>query len=65
MFKNCIDAIAFYGRAFGAKEKFRMPDSNGRIMHAEIEIGDSVIMMADEFPSRWTPSARTTSVVLR
>jgi PhnB protein len=50
MFKNCSEAIAFYIKAFGAKEKFRMPDAQGRIGHAEIEIGDSTIMMADEAP---------------
>ncbi len=50
MFKNCTDAIAFYAKAFGAKEKLRMADAQGRVMHAEIEIGDSVVMMADEAP---------------
>ena len=50
MLKNCAEAIAFYARAFGAKEKFRMPDAQGRVTHAEIEIGDSTIMMADEAP---------------
>jgi PhnB protein len=50
MFKTCADSIAFYGKAFGAKEKFRMPDKQGRITHAEIEIGDSCVMMADEAP---------------
>ena len=50
VFKNCAEAIAFYTKAFGAKEKFRMPDAQGRIGHAEIEIGDSTIMMADEAP---------------
>ena len=50
MFKNCAEAIAFYTKAFGAREKFRMPDAQGRISHAEIEIGDSVVMMADEAP---------------
>lgn len=50
MFKNCADAIGFYVRAFGAKEKFRMPNADGRIGHAEIQIGDSTIMMADEAP---------------
>ncbi len=48
--KNCAEAIAFYTKAFGAKEKLRMPDPQGRISHAEIEIGDSTIMMADEAP---------------
>jgi PhnB protein len=50
VFKNCAEAIAFYIKAFGAREKFRMPDAQGRIGHAEIEIGDSTIMMADEAP---------------
>jgi PhnB protein len=42
-------AIAFYQRAFGATEKFRMPMGD-RVGHAELQIGDSVIMLADEFP---------------
>jgi PhnB protein len=50
VFKNCAEAIAFYTKAFGAREKFRMPNAQGRIGHAEIEIGDSTIMMADEAP---------------
>jgi PhnB protein len=50
IFQGCADAIAFYIKAFGAKEKFRMPDKQGKITHAEIEIGDSCIMMADEHP---------------
>jgi PhnB protein len=40
-------AIDWYGKVFGAKERMRMPGPGGTIMHAEIEIGDSVIMMAD------------------
>lgn len=51
MLKNCAEAIPFYSRAFGAKEKFRMTKPEGGIGHAEIEIGDSVIMMADEAPT--------------
>ncbi len=47
-FKNSAEAIAYYAKAFGATERMRMPDKNGRIMHAEITIGDSCIMMADE-----------------
>ena len=43
-------AIDFYGKAFGAKELFRMPDPSGRVGHAEIKIGDSVVMLADEHP---------------
>ena len=47
--KNAAQAIAFYTKAFGAKERFRM-ENNGRIGHAEIEIGDSCVLMADEHP---------------
>ena len=43
-------AIDFYKRAFGAIERFRMPGPGGKIMHAEIQIGDSVLMLCDEFP---------------
>ena len=44
-------AIDFYGRAFGAKEVFRMPMGD-KIGHAEIKIGDSHVMLADEQPER-------------
>lgn len=43
-------AIDFYKRAFGAKELLRIPAAGDRIGHAEIKVGDSVIMMADEHP---------------
>jgi PhnB protein len=48
--KGAADAIDFYRRAFGATELMRMPGPNGRIGHAEIRIGDSAIMLADEHP---------------
>ncbi|MBT9330689.1 VOC family protein [Paracidobacterium acidisoli] len=48
MFKNCAEAIAFYTKVLGATERFSMKGPDGRIGHAEIQIGDSVIMMADE-----------------
>ena len=44
------DAIEFYKKILGATERFRMPGPDGRIGHAEIGIGDSVIMMADVSP---------------
>jgi len=50
MLKNCVQALAFYTQAFGATEKFRMPKPDGRIGHAEMQIGNSVVMMADESP---------------
>jgi PhnB protein len=43
-------AIDFYTRAFGAKERYRMPMPDGKVAHAELEIGDSVVMLSDPFP---------------
>ena len=50
--KGAAKAIEFYTRAFGAKEFVRMPGPEGRIMHAEVKIGDSMLMLADENPER-------------
>jgi PhnB protein len=47
-------AIEFYTRAFGATERSRMPSPDGRIAHAELEIGDSLIMLSDPFPQGQT-----------
>lgn len=47
--KGADKAIAFYKKALGAKEKSRM-DHGGKVMHAELQIGDSVIMLGDECP---------------
>jgi PhnB protein len=52
-------AIDFYKRAFGAKERMRLASPTGQIGHAEIEIGDSVIMLADEFPQMGAKSPQT------
>jgi PhnB protein len=49
--KGAAEAIDFYKRAFGATESLRMADPKGAIAHAEIKIGDSVIMLADEHPN--------------
>lgn len=43
-------AIEFYRRVFGATERMRMPTPDGKIGHAELEFGDSLIMLADVFP---------------
>ena len=48
--KRAADALDFYQKAFEAKELFRMPMPGGRIGHAEIQIGDSRIMLSDENP---------------
>jgi uncharacterized glyoxalase superfamily protein PhnB len=47
---GAADAIEFYRKAFGAVELSRMPGPDGKVMHASIRIGDSVIMLNDEFP---------------
>jgi PhnB protein len=46
--KDCSKAIDFYKKAFDAEEKVRMNGDDGKVMHAEIKIGDSVLMMTDE-----------------
>jgi PhnB protein len=43
-------ALEYYQRALGAVERMRLPGPGGKVAHAEIQIGDSVIMLADEFP---------------
>ena len=48
--ENAAEAIAFYERAFGARERYRMPGPDGTIAHAELEIGDSLLMVSDPFP---------------
>ncbi|HEX2057835.1 MAG TPA: VOC family protein [Actinomycetota bacterium] len=47
---GAADAIGFYEKVFGATERMRMPDPSGKIGHAELQLGDSVIMLADEYP---------------
>jgi PhnB protein len=59
MVEGAADAIGFYKNAFGATELFRMPDAKGRIAHAEIRIGDSVVMLADTQPSATCKSPRS------
>jgi PhnB protein len=50
--KGGAQAIEFYKKAFGAVEHFRMPGPDGKsLMHAELKIGDSIVMLADEQPS--------------
>ncbi len=44
---GAADAIAFYASVFGATERVRMPGPDGKVAHAEVQIGDSVIMLAD------------------
>ena len=50
--RGAAEAIDFYKKVFGATERMRMPQPDGRIGHAEILFGDSVIMLADEHPEK-------------
>lgn len=52
-------AIDFYQRAFGAVELFRIQHDGGIVGHAEIKIGDSVVMLCDEFPQMGARSPKT------
>jgi len=48
--KDAAAAIEFYKEAFGAVEMMRLPGPDGRLMHAMLRIGDSALMLVDEFP---------------
>ena len=52
-------AIDFYASVFGATERMRMPGPDGKIGHAELQLGDSLLMVADEFPDMGGRSPRT------
>lgn len=52
-------ALEFYAKALGAKERVRSVGPGGKIMHAEFEIGDSVVMLSDEFPEMGGKSPKT------
>ena len=65
--RNAAKAIEFYKNAFGAVEKYRLSEPGGKIGHAEIQIGDSALMLADEYPDFGALSPETiggTSVTL-
>lgn len=48
--KGATQAIAFYQKAFGAEELFSFKDPSGQVMHAEVRIGDSLLMLCEECP---------------
>ena len=57
---SATEAIAYYEKAFGAKPIMRMPGPDGKsTVHAEIKIGDSVVMLSDENPQFGTTSPKT------
>ncbi|TMK87665.1 MAG: VOC family protein [Actinobacteria bacterium] len=51
-------AIDFYNKVLGTKERMRMGGPDGKVGHAELELGDSVIMLADEFPDMGPPGPK-------
>jgi PhnB protein len=57
--KGAAQALAWYKKAMGAEETVRMPGPGGAIMHAELRFGDSMVMMADEFPEMGARSPQT------
>lgn len=57
--RGAAKALEFYKRAFNATELVRMPMPDGRLGHAEFRIGDSILMMADEFPDRGVNGPQT------
>jgi PhnB protein len=57
--RGAARAIEFYKKAFGAKERLRMDAPNGAIAHAELQIGDSVLMLGDEQPQMGATAPET------
>jgi PhnB protein len=57
--RNAAQAIDFYNKAFGAEQTVRMDSPDGKVMHAEIRIGDSIIMLGDENPQTGSTSPQT------
>ena len=57
--RNAAEAIDFYKEVFGAEEIMRMPSPDGKISHAELKIGDSIIFLSDEFPNMGGKSPET------
>ena len=53
------DAIEFYGKVLGTTERMRMAGPDGKIGHAELQLGDSVIMLADEYPDMGNRSPKS------
>jgi PhnB protein len=51
---DATEAIVYYTNAFGAKERVRMETPDGKVGHAELEIGDSLVMLSDPFPQAST-----------
>jgi PhnB protein len=57
--RDADKAIVFYKRALGAKERMRVSRPDGKVMHAELKIGNSIIFLGEESPERGCPSPLT------
>jgi len=57
--RDAAKAVEFYKKAFGAQERSLMPRPDGKLQHAEVQIGDSIIMLSEEFPDMGAPSPQT------
>jgi PhnB protein len=57
--RNGAEAIDFYKRALGAQERMRMPTPDGKVSHAELQIGDSIIFLSEEMPNMGGKSPQT------
>ena len=57
--RNAAGAMEFYTKAFGAKTRMSMPTPDGRVAHAEMQLGDSLMMLADESPEMGATAPET------
>jgi PhnB protein len=57
--RGAAEALEFYAEVFGASERMRFPGPDGSVAHAEIQIGDSVVIVEDEDPQRGTTAPPT------
>jgi len=62
--RDAARALDFYREALGAEELFRLPGPDGRLMHASMRVGDSIVMMNDELEGQSGPSSTGSPVIL-
>ena len=61
--RDAAGAIEFYKKVFGVKERVRMPDSNGKVMHAELQLGDSLFFINDAMGPEASAAANRPSLL--
>lgn len=61
--RDAAAAVAFYGAAFGAKEKFRLVEPSGRVGHLELDFGTTTVMLSEEFPELGITAPTTEAAV--